>query len=598
MLGGCWTHHGEYTEADEVAYGNIADAQRDIMGEESEFSVDNPEQHLRKRLLETQDLPVMHPVSKGVEGMERIEHWPEGAYPEEDERNRPAAAPVTVTHEKPVKLTLLESLQVAARNSRDYQSQKESLYRTALTLDLRRYDFSTQFSADADAEIQDDRAGNDPERSWTADTSLRATRRFQNGALLSGGITFNFLRMLTGDPSSTAGVSADASISIPLARGAGEHIAREALTQAERNMLYAVYDYERFKRNFVVGIASDYYDSLRQLDSVRNARENFRRLQDSVKRTELLSEAGRLPEIQVDQARQDELRARSGLISALEGYRGTLDSFKVTLGLPADADIELDEDELKRLLDVETMPDPDAVEELDEEWLDEARAIAVALHKRLDLRVAYERIQDAQRDIVIAADDFLPEVTLGARARWSESDEASEFTDTLQQVRFNRGVYTGFLTIDPGLERTLERNGFREQLISLQSTIRNYQSAEDRVKVNIRSAIRRLKTARENLVIQRNSSVLAQRRVTSTELFLQAGRANVRDLLEAESDLLDARNAYTSALVSYRIAFLSFQRDLGLLEVDENGLWYERNYRNLLEESNVPESKEETSING
>ena len=61
----------------------------------------------------------------------------------------------------------------------------------------------------------------------------------------------------------------------------------------------------------------------------------------------------------------------------------------------------------------------------------------------------------------------------------------------------------------------------------------------------------------------------------STNLFLQAGRAAIRDLLEAQEALVSAQNALTSAIVNYRIAELNLQRDLGTLEVGGDGLWTE-----------------------
>jgi outer membrane protein TolC len=58
-------------------------------------------------------------------------------------------------------------------------------------------------------------------------------------------------------------------------------------------------------------------------------------------------------------------------------------------------------------------------------------------------------------------------------------------------------------------------------------------------------------------------------------LFLEAGRIQIRDLLEAQDALLSAQNSLTRAVVDYRIGELEFQRDLDLLEVNELGLWRE-----------------------
>ncbi len=54
-----------------------------------------------------------------------------------------------------------------------------------------------------------------------------------------------------------------------------------------------------------------------------------------------------------------------------------------------------------------------------------------------------------------------------------------------------------------------------------------------------------------------------------------AVRAAVRDLLDAQDDLLAAQNALISALVSYRTAEWDIQRDMGRLEVTVEGLWRE-----------------------
>ena len=58
-------------------------------------------------------------------------------------------------------------------------------------------------------------------------------------------------------------------------------------------------------------------------------------------------------------------------------------------------------------------------------------------------------------------------------------------------------------------------------------------------------------------------------------MFFEAGRSELRDLLEAQSALLTARNALTSAVINYRMAELQFQRDAGILKIDDNGLLVE-----------------------
>jgi outer membrane protein TolC len=134
---------------------------------------------------------------------------------------------------------------------------------------------------------------------------------------------------------------------------------------------------------------------------------------------------------------------------------------------------------------------------------------------------------------------------------------------------------SALLELDLPLERTSERNAFRESYIALERSVRDFQELEDRIKLDVRTALRNLLEFREGLMIQAKAVRVAQRRVESTDLFLRAGRAEVRDLLDAQEDLLAARNALTAAQVNYRVAELGLQRDMGVLRVDERGLWKE-----------------------
>ncbi|HKB17122.1 MAG TPA: hypothetical protein VKF62_13735, partial [Planctomycetota bacterium] len=64
-------------------------------------------------------------------------------------------------------------------------------------------------------------------------------------------------------------------------------------------------------------------------------------------------------------------------------------------------------------------------------------------------------------------------------------------------------------------------------------------------------------------------------RVESATEMKSAGRANTRELLEAQDALLQAQNSFTSALVDYTVSRLSLFRDLGVLQVSPEGLHYE-----------------------
>ena len=204
-------------------------------------------------------------------------------------------------------------------------------------------------------------------------------------------------------------------------------------------------------------------------------------------------------------------------------------------------------------------------------------AVLVALTNRLDLRVAVGEIIDAQRGVAVAADNLRADITLLGSASLGESRSLSSAGSDDAQLRTDRGFYSLLLGIDLPFERTAERNSYRNALIAYEQTVRALQDVEDTVKFDVRNVLRELLEARETIRIQAEAVRVAQRRVDSTDLFLQAGRAEIRDLLEAQSALNTAQDALTAAVVNYRIGELELQRDLGVLRVADSGIWTEFN---------------------
>ena len=237
--------------------------------------------------------------------------------------------------------------------------------------------------------------------SWGGASGLSTTlsRLTRNGARVSTGLALDLAHLVTSGGHSSFGILADTSINVPLLSGAGEAVVGESLTQAERSLRYALFRLERFRQSLALRTASEFLDVLQLRDRVQNAERNHLSLVTAAKRADALAEAGRVPAIAVDEARQDELRARDRLVVARQSFASRLDRFKTTLGLPPDAEISLDHDELKNLL----RPIREAL--LVAEGMkpqSEAEMIEVGLRKRLDLRTSQLRVEDEERQEKIA----------------------------------------------------------------------------------------------------------------------------------------------------------------------------------------------------
>lgn len=594
-INGCQSAKQYRTKADEVADNIIDAAQADALGQVEPFTIDKPSDTLRRRLLTKQELAVSHPASLGSDQLEPIDHWPDDNYLE---RQRPAWRHIVeVAGGGPVMFTLIDALQVAARNNRDYQAAKEEVFRTALTLDLRRDEFRNTYFGAVSGNLDSDLG--DPTVTGIRETGeIGVDRNFKNGVSIGTRLIVDLAHLLTQSDSSSLGIFADISITIPLLAGAGEHIVAEPLIQAERDVLYALWDFDRFRRQFAVDVASDYLSVLQQLDRVDNTESNYRRLIDSLQRSESMAEAGRLSEIGVDQVRQDVLRARNDWINARENYARQLDRFKIRLGLPTDARIELDRAELTRLAaaGAEALAELAVDGELPREYemvdgqvrilepsnasggpleLPENIVVNLAYDHRRDLQTTQSRIDDALRNVVVQANALQPGLNLTVNASAGGRRTISSATSPNVDFRPENGAYSVGVAFDLPWEKTAERNDYRNALINLESRVRALESLEDQIKLDLRNGLRSLREARESYRIQAKAVEVARRRVDSADLFLQAGRAEVRDLLEAQESLISAQNALTAALVTYRVTELQLQRDMGVLVVNAEGIWQE-----------------------
>jgi outer membrane protein TolC len=184
-------------------------------------------------------------------------------------------------------------------------------------------------------------------------------------------------------------------------------------------------------------------------------------------------------------------------------------------------------------------------------------------------------VVDEERAIRVAEDNLRAEMTLFASGHDGSSRSLASAGSQDASLDPDEGRYSALLNLDLPFERTAERNALRRAWLDYDAQRRSVEVLEDNVKLQIRNAWRQLKEAQETIDIQTMALHVARRRVESTNLFLRAGRIQIRDLLEAEDALVSAHNALVQAQVQYRISALELQRDLGTLTIDDQGAWLE-----------------------
>jgi outer membrane protein TolC len=461
------------------------------------------------------------------------------------------------------KIRLLDAVAIAAENNRDYQRQKEQVYLSALDLTFQRYQFENHYGVSSDYQWTsiDNPGDNGRTRQGSLTTSLSITRQLETGGLLVFDFTNTLLKNFTGitfsnGKDTTYGSLMDITFSQPLLRGAGFTIAEEPLVQSERDVYYQMRDYERFRQVFAVQVAREYMNLLVLRDSADNARVSYLQLIDVQEQSTAKGVRGRLPEIQVGQARQAELSARNSWITLERAYQDALDGFKITLGLPMEAELEPDAADLDELRAVVPQPTP----------LSDTEAAAIALAHRYDHLNELARLDDTERRVHVTEDAL--RAALGVNGGVSVPTKQ----DSVFGLQGGRTTWSAGVALDLPLDRLSERNQYRAALINVELQKRVASLSEDEVRQDVRVDVRKLAQVMETVRLQRLGVEVAERREASTALQLSMGRSQIRDYTDAVNSLNDARNALTRALIDHHIGELELSRDIGLIELRTDGI--------------------------
>jgi outer membrane protein TolC len=536
ILSGCSTEVYK-NQADKDVYAILKKVENDIFGHSSDFSIDTP------------------PSGKETKDF--------------------TSAKVLKSRNKGGKITLSldQAIAYAIKNSREYQSEKEQLYLTALTLTGERHNFRPNFFGRT--RTDSNRLSNG-ERTGTASTDLGINQALLTGGSLGISIANDLLKYFTGDPRRSAASALRLNVTQPLLRGIGSKIAAERLTQANRNVVYAVRDFTHFQNTFSVEIVSDYFDLLQMKNVIFNEYNNYE--SRKANKEYLTARVDReSPEAQGD-AEQDVLQAKNRYISSITSYRNALDRFKITLGLPQITDLRLDDKEidLVRAAGAKTL------------YLGSPEGFRIALDHRLPLFNQIDRFEDNKRQVTIAANQLKADLNIIGSGSLNSDGKPTDYANfDFRNVRTSVG-----LQLNLPLDRLRERNDYRATLINFESATRTLGQNFDELRNLLDRRIRELEQFRQSYQIQQNAVVLAEKRVEGNQLRLKAGTVIFRRLSESQDALISAQNAETRALVDYLGARLNLLIDLGILQSDQKRYCLKENPSNIKFEKAPPSLEE------
>jgi outer membrane protein TolC len=202
--------------------------------------------------------------------------------------------------------------------------------------------------------------------------------------------------------------------------------------------------------------------------------------------------------------------------------------------------------------------------------------IEVGLANRHDLMNARGVVMDARRALEVAANALKAKLDVNVSGSNRLHRGSNDTVD----------VSVDFKT---PLDQVAERNDYNTALIAYQRARRTYMAAEDNIKRDIRIAWRALEVSQQRLEIDRQTARNAALEYDNVTI---STRQDNLSLSRALNTVLRAENALVNDWVSYETNRLNIYRDMGIMQIDEDGVWDDEFYQRDVqpESSTLPDS--------
>ena len=456
------------------------------------------------------------------------------------------------TNDPQVILDLEKVFQIAQTSSREYRTAEEDYIFVAIRFLIQKHQWGPRFFDDVTAEVPATSNNGDYSVALNVINELRVTQRLPYGGNVEARLVSEAAHQLVtivGERTQRSGELILAA-NVPLLRNAGL-IAQEDLIQSQRDLVYAARAFERFRREFLVSIAQDYFSLVTQKSNIENQQTRLANVIKLLDQRTALVEAGRQAAFEARNVEQNVARSRSSLAGSQDSYQLAKDRFKVRLGLPVETDLDI-------LAVSLTLPEPAA---------SVTEAAQLALKYRLDYQNAVDRIGDRKRAVANAKNQILPSLDVSAVATFGNDlvgggDFGPAFD--LEDTDYQFGVTFGL-----PLDREIERLNLRQATVLLERAERTLAQTRDNLIVEARASVRETIRAQFSLKLQEQAIEINLTRIE--QLLIDQENTTAQQQLDAQDNLLQSQNDRDQALQDLRIAILNYLLSTGQMRVAPDG---------------------------
>ena len=333
------------------------------------------------------------------------------------------------------------------------------------------------------------------------------------------------------------------SLTVPLLRGFGSEINLNSVRTAEYTLRTAHRSHYLVKVNTVLETVAAVYNIVQQRELVNLYQVQTESFKGHVVMARAREKIGLATSIDVYRAEIRLKDAQDSLSRAREALRSAGDRLKIVLATPMEQAMQVVAPLTYQPLDI-------TLEE----------AVATALQNRVELNQIDDEIEQARRASRLAKNNLFPQLDLVANYTRSGSDD--QFS---RSMRLDEDSWSINLTSTTDWSRKSEKASYQKALLTVKTTKLNRLTRIDGIKRDVRQYFDAVLKAEERMQIRNEQIDQAKGKLALAKTKFSHGMANNFDVIEAETELQEARANFLVAKIEYIVGMYRLRAGMGTL---------------------------------
>ncbi len=433
--------------------------------------------------------------------------------------------------ENRIKISLTQAIEWAIEKNRSVIRSSNNINIGQLGLKSAKTDFDFKLTPAGGAIVTDENN--------SLATSLALAKRFTQGhdISISPGIVVD-----DDNYYSRIGIS----LNIPLLRGWGKLVNLSFVDSEEYAVRTAHRGLYHTKTNIIIQAVTSFYRIILFQHTVKLNTSLVTSFKKHAKLATLKSDVGVANPLDVYRARIKVKDAEADLVASVESQQNEKNELKSILSISQSRKIVLDEPPI-RINIINLMV---------------SEAETIALDNSIKIRQATDALNEARRFSKIAKHYLLPDLLLSVN--YSLSSESEELKNTFN-MKDERWAISLSSTTD--LTRSREKLHYRQTLINIESAKIDLDDTKDMIQKDIRRQLDTLNKIKEQIKIRKQQIHQAEGKKDLSQIKFNNNLADNFDLIEAETELHQARLNLLQANINYIIDTYRLREIMGTLLV-------------------------------